>query len=104
MNGTRFRLILRLHEIRCAGCLNTIEGALRRQGAESIRIDLASHIAVIVYRGLASDADAFGSAVRAAGYRATLLGVLPQFSVSDETDAREPVDGSSLDQIPDKGV
>jgi len=104
MNGERVRVILRLHEIRCAGCLNTIEGALRRRGAESVRIDLASHIAEIVYRGIASDADSYRAAIRAAGYRATVLGVVSLKPVLDESDAPGTVDGSSTDDISDKGV
>ncbi len=104
MNGERFRVILRLHEIRCAGCLNTIEGALRRRGAESVRIDLTSHLADVVYRGDASDADAFGLAVRAAGYRATVLGVVREKPMPDESNPSETDAGSSTDEFADKGV
>ncbi len=95
MKGEPIRAILRLHDIRCAGCLNTIESALRRHGAESVRIDLASHIAEITYRGLTSDADSYGAAVRAAGYRATFLGVVSQSPGSDGTEWTKPADGSS---------
>ena len=69
-----------------------------------MQIDLTSHLADIVYRGDASEADAFGAAVRAAGYRATVLGVLPQLPGSDEADARETIDGASSNHITDKGV
>ncbi|MDP3130806.1 MAG: heavy metal-associated domain-containing protein [Bacillota bacterium] len=86
MKDERYRMIARLHEIRCAGCLNTIEGALRRRGAESVKIDLGSHIVEVVYQGRASDADAYCAAVRATGYQATLLGVVLQNPGADGTD------------------
>ncbi len=65
----RYRLNVRITNIRCAGCINTIDRALMDHGAEKFDYDFPSKRAEILFEGEKSKSKDLIQAIHDAGYK-----------------------------------